>query len=143
MPLATINRNSTADVTMTFPSLTSKSYKAQFSRFDVDASTPEIDVTTFAGEVNGEFEQGPNSTTVTFAGITKTGVDGTNGTAAVGILLSNPQNVVGTWQFHTGASVASTWNFNRCTVSRPAGVASTFAGFARSTATVTIAWPIA
>lgn len=138
MALTLINRNSAADVTMTLPGGSALSYKAQFSRFDMRAATPEIDVTTFAGEVSGEYDQGATRYTVTFAGITKKGTD--TGGAVTGSLLANPAGVTSIWQWDTGCTVSGSFNFTDFTSSRVAGGTSVFAGTATGTGTVTIAW---
>lgn len=141
MSLTTVNRSSVADVKLTLPGGSLKSYKAQFNRFGMRAVTPEIDITTFAGEVNGETDQGATRYIVTYAGITKTGIDGSNGEAVHADLLTNPPNVASTYQWATGATLAGTFNYNDHSIERIAGTVSVFAGAGVSNGTVTIAWP--
>lgn len=141
MSLSIINRNSTANITITMPGGSPLTYKAQFNRFDVRAFAGKTDTTTFASETNGSSEQNAINYIVTYGGISKTGVDGSNGAAVNGDLLALPQDVASTWQFATGASIAGTWDYDDHTVSRIAGGVSTFAGIATSDGTVTIAWP--
>jgi hypothetical protein len=138
MALTLINRNSAADVTLTFAGSSALTYKAQFSRFDMRAASPEIDVTTFAGEVSGEFDQGATRYTCTFAGITKKGI--ATGGAVTGTLLGNPLGVTSVWQWDTGCTVSGSFNFTDFTSSRVAGGTSVFAGTATGTSTITIAW---
>lgn len=144
MPLGQIGRTSTADVTMTFPTLTAKSYKCQFNVFSVRAVTPAIERITFCNEANRDRDPGDTTYIVTFAGLLKKGVDGLNGQAVLPLLLLNPYDVPGTWQYDTGCSVASAgWDFEDCTGVRAAGVDATFAGSCSSTLAATIAWVIA
>lgn len=140
MALTLVNRLSAGDVTLTLPSGSPLSYKAQFARFDVDATTPEIDVTTFAGEANGEFDQGSSNVMIDYVLVNKKGTLASNGSAIVGVLLGNVPGVVGVFQFDTGCSVAGTFNFNSTRASRPAGGTSISTGRARATGAVTISW---
>lgn len=141
MALSLINRLSAGDVTLTLPASSALSFKEHFARFDVDATTPEIDVTTLAGEVNGEFDQGSSIVTIDFVIVVKKGVAST-GFGLTGALLANPPGVAGTFKFDTGCTIAGTWNFNNCRASRPAGQTAIATGRARATGAVTIAWAI-
>jgi len=145
MALTQIGRTSTADVLLTLPSLTSKSYKCQFSQFSVRAVTPPIERITFCNEANPERDPGDTTYIITFAGLLKKGVDGTDGTAILGILLTNPYAVPGTFQFDTGCSIASAtgFDFEDVTGSRIAGVDAVFAGSCSTSEAVTLAWVIA
>lgn len=124
-----INRNSAALIT-----IDGDTFNSSFTRFDARAVSPEIDITTFASEVNGEFDRGATRYIITFAGITRT--DGPLST-----LLENPTDLASTWQFDTGASIAGDFNYNDVTASRIAGTTSVFAGTATSTGSVTLDWP--
>lgn len=150
MPLTQIGRSSTADVLLTLPSLSSKSYKCQLSQFAARAITPPISRVTFCNEANPSRVAGDTTYIVTFAGLLKKGIDGTDGTAMLGILLTNPYAVAGTWQFDTGCSIASAvsgtgtgWDFEDVTGQRTAGIDAVFAGSCSTTGTVTLAWVIA
>jgi hypothetical protein len=144
MSLTQIGRDSTADVLLTLPTLTSKSYKCQFFTFSVRAVTPPIVRTTFCNESNPQQDPGDTTYIVTFAGLLKKGVDGSNGIAILAQLLTNPYNVPGTWQYDTGCSVAATdWAFKDCEGTRTAGIDATFQGSCDTTSDATLAWVIA
>jgi hypothetical protein len=144
MSLTQIGRSSTASVLLTFPTLTSKSYTAQFNLFNVRAVTPPISRVTFANETNPTNDPGDTTYIITFAGLLKKGIDGSNGTALLGILLTNPYAVPGTWQYDTGCSIASTagFDFQDCSGTRAAGIDAVFSGSCSTTQTVTLAWVI-
>lgn len=144
MALTQIGRSSTADVLLTLPTLTSKSYKCQFSQFSVRAITPPIERVTFCNETNPDRDPGDTTYIITFAGLLKKGIDGSNGIAMHAILLTNPYDVPGTWQFDTGCSIASTagFDFEDVTLVRTAGIDAVFAGSCSTRQTVTLAWVI-
>ncbi len=142
MALTIIDRNSAASVLITFAGGSQKSYNAQFRSFDVDSSSGEIDQTTFASETNGEYGQTAVRTSITYAGITKTGIDGGNGEAVHAKLSANPKDVPMTFQFASSASVAATVNVYRHVISRVAGAVSTFAGSVTATGSVVWTWTI-
>lgn len=145
MPLTQIGRTSTADVLLTLPTLASKSYRCQFFLFTVRAVSTAIQRTTFCNETNPEREKGDTLYVVTFAGLLKKGIDGANGYAVLGVLLTNPFAVPATWQFDTGCSIASATGFDFEDVqgTRTAGIDATFAGSCSTTQAVTLAWVIA
>lgn len=146
MPLTQIGRTSTADVLLTLPTLTSKSYRCQFNLFNVRAVTPPIVRTTFCNEANPQRDAGDTTYVVSFAGLLKKGIEGTAGTATalVGILSTNPYNVPGTWQADTGCSIAGTdWAFEDVSWTRAAGIDATFGGSCSTMSAVTLAWVIA
>ena len=145
MALTQIGRESTADVLLTLPSLTSKSYKCQFFQFSVRAVTPPIERITFCNEENPDRDPGDTTYIVSFAGLIKKGVDGTDGIALHAILLTNPYDVPATWQFDTGCSIASAtgFDFEDVQLTRTAGVDAVFGGSCSTRRAVTLAWVIA
>lgn len=144
MALTQIGRTSTADVLLTLPTYSSKSYKCQMATFSVRALTPPIIRTTFCNETNPQQDPGDTTYIATFAGLLKKGIDGSNGVAMLGILLTNPYTVPGTWQWDTGCSIAATdWNFKDVSGQRTAGIDAVFAGSCDTFSAVTLAWVIA
>jgi hypothetical protein len=119
-----------ADIT-----IASVSNKTIFNSARVRSNMPQIDVTTYATEANGEFVGGIERLTIDLAGIMKKG-----GSAIAGPLIPLPQNVAVVIQYDTGCTFTLTMNFTEAEAYRPAGQIGTITGSGFSTGTFVVAW---
>lgn len=151
MPLATIGRNSTADLLLSAPGAllaAAVSYKSQFQFFSIRNVVPQIDISTFSSEPRTTYTAGSSSFIATMNGLLMSGT----GAFPIATLWFPPaQKVAGTFQYHTSCTVSTPgdtgvaatrgwWNFEDTLATRGVNVHSVMAGTARSSGVVAVAW---
>ncbi len=118
-----------ADIT-----LASVSWKQVMNFSRVRSALPQIDVTVFATEQNGEFLAGIERLTLDFGGLLK------KGAVPSGPMIPLPQGVTFEVQFDTDCTISGVCNFTDGEVSRSAGGIGTISATGVSTGAFVCAW---
>lgn len=117
-------------------SIAAASYKTIFNSMRIRSNMPQLDVTTYATEANGEFVGGIERLTVDLAGILK------KGSAVAGPLIPLPQNKAVVATYDTSCTFTFQMNFSEGEVNRPAGQIGTITGSGFSTGSFVVAWVV-